>query len=208
MCGGYHQLLAYYYMGREIRFPEALVDTTLALQHEDGGFSPRGGGGACEDVDAVDILVNLYKRHDYKRPEIRLSLRRALELIKLQQMPDGGFVYHRDEEFTHMGMELTRTPANQSNMFATWFRLHTIALIAEVLLSGGAERAGWTFNRSISMGWHDSTIVGFPTGNKFLTRAQEAHAAGLKGIIKGIIGFDNLKMYWAAKRRIEKFIKY
>lgn len=154
MCGGYHQLLAYYYEHRRLNYPEKLIDTTLALQHADGGFHPSGGGGACEDVDAVDILVNLYKRHDYRRPEIRYALRKALKSIINKQMPDGGFVYRLDEAFSHMGMESTLTPPNHSNMFATWFRLHTIALISEILTDTPLLNFSWQFNDSLSMGWH------------------------------------------------------
>ena len=64
MYGGYHQLLAYYYEKREIKFKEKIIDTVLSLQHGDGGFHRHGGGGACEDVDGGDILVNLYKITD------------------------------------------------------------------------------------------------------------------------------------------------
>lgn len=158
MCGGYHQLLAYYSEGRALTSPERLIDVTLELQHTDGGFNPNGGGGACEDVDAVDILVNLYKRHDHKRPLIRMSLRAAMRSILKKQMPDGGFVYRLDEPFMHMGMELTKTPPNKSNLFATWFRLHTIALISQVMDSESSETSGWRFNPRMSMGWHDQSV--------------------------------------------------
>lgn len=158
MCGGYHQLLAYYSEGRALTSPERLIDVTLALQHADGGFNPQGGGGACEDVDAVDILVNLYKRHDYKRPLIRMSLRAALRSILKKQMSDGGFVYRLDEPFAHMGMDATRTPPNNSNLFATWFRLHTIALISEALAEATLADFDWRFNPRMSMGWHDKDI--------------------------------------------------
>ncbi|MEZ4681893.1 MAG: hypothetical protein R2932_47560 [Caldilineaceae bacterium] len=43
MCGGYHQLLVYYYEHRPVLRIEQLIDTVLALQHIDGGFSPKGG---------------------------------------------------------------------------------------------------------------------------------------------------------------------
>lgn len=154
MCGGYHQLLAYYYENRSVKYPERLVDTTLKLQHADGGFHPNGGGGACEDVDAVDILVNLYKLSDYRRADIRYALRKAYKSIIEKQMPDGGFVYRLNEPFSHMGMVATHTPPNNSNMFATWFRVHTLALISEVLTDTELRKFEWRFNNSLSMGWH------------------------------------------------------
>jgi hypothetical protein len=155
MCGGYHQLLVYYYENRDILYPEKLIDTVLSLQHIDGGFSPKGGGGACEDVDAVDILVNLYKMVDYKRPEIRSALRRCLRHILSLQNPDGGFPYNRTDSFSHLNIPATFCQAGKSNMFSTWFRVHTLALIAEVLtdepILAGVD---FHFNSTLSMGWH------------------------------------------------------
>jgi len=154
MCGGYHQLLAYYYEHRAINYPEKLIDTTLLLQHPDGGFHPNGGGGACEDVDAVDILVNLYKLYDYRRPDIRFSLRKAVESIVEKQLFDGGFAYRLNEPFMHMGIASTATPPNESNLFSTWFRVHTIALASEILTDTALSNYSWRFNKALSMGWH------------------------------------------------------
>ncbi len=154
MCGGYHQLLVYYHEARPIRSPERLVDTVLRLQHPDGGFSPAGGGGACEDVDAIDILVNVYKRFDYRRPDIRAALRRATATILGLQNGDGGFPYKRGIMQDHMGIPATRAAADMSTMFATWFRVHTLALIAQVLTDDTRLDVPFRFNRFLSMGWH------------------------------------------------------
>lgn len=154
LYGGYHQLLVYYYENRFIRYPERLVDVALSLQHSDGGFKPGGGGGACEDTDAIDILVNMYKQINYKRPQIRHALRKACRHILKMQMPDGGFVYRLNEPFFHMGIQKTASAPNQSNLFSTWFRVHTLALISEVLTDEQIIKFDWQFNNSCSMGWH------------------------------------------------------
>jgi len=156
LYGGYHQLLAYYYEKRPILYPERLVDVALSLQHADGGFNPGGGGGACEDTDAIDILVNMYKRVDYKRPQIRIALRQALIHILERQMPDGGFVYHLDKPFIHMGVQKTASLPNHSNLFPTWFRVHTLALISEILTDEPISQRDWRFNDQFSMGWHQT----------------------------------------------------
>ena len=153
--GGYHQLLVYYHEQRALRNPGGLVDVVLDLQHPDGGFHPRGNAGACEDVDSVDILVNVYKQADHRRREIRLALRKCLRHILAQQNRDGGFPYTRNRSQSHMGIPGTGAPANVSTMFPTWFRIHTLALMAEVLPD---ERAlagiPFRFSDSLSMGWH------------------------------------------------------
>jgi glycosyltransferase involved in cell wall biosynthesis len=166
MYGGYHQLLAYYYERRPVLFPDRLIDTVLSLQHQDGGFHPNGGGGACEDVDAVDILVNMYKRANYRHEDIRNALKRLLPSIAEAQMADGGFVYRKNESFTHLGIVKTRTPANVSNMFATWFRVHTLALIGEVLPEEPLVQYKWNFNNSCSMGWHQQTNISCPVSTE------------------------------------------
>jgi hypothetical protein len=133
------------------------VDTVLSLQHPDGGFAPDGGGGACEDVDAVDILVNLYKRFDYRRPEIRWALRRTLRHLLALQNPDGGFPYGRyrpGDPITHMGVPGTLTRQGDSAAFPTWFRVHTLALLAEVLTDEPALSGSLRFSSCLSMGWH------------------------------------------------------
>lgn len=154
LYGGYHQLLVYYYEGWPVRFPERLIDVALSLQHADGGFNPAGGGGACEDTDVIDVLVNMYKRVDYKRPQIRVALRKALNSILERQVADGGFVYRLNQPFMHMGIQKTATPANTSNLFSTWFRVHTLALISEILSDEPKVEWPWGFNKTCSMGWH------------------------------------------------------
>ena len=159
MCGGYHQLLAYYYENRPLNTPDKLVDTVLSLQHIDGGLSPTGGGGACEDVDAIDILVNLYKLYDYRRPDIRYAVRRCLKQVLAQQNPDGGFPYCRDRSFNHLNVPSTFVSPNVSHAFGTWFRVHTVALIAQVLGDElPTELQTLRFNSAFSMGWHRQWI--------------------------------------------------
>jgi hypothetical protein len=159
VCGGYHQLLVYYHEDHPMANIRGLVDTVLSLQHADGGFNPSGNGGACEDVDSVDILVNCYKRLDYRRAEIRNALRRCLKHILLTQNSDGGFPYNRNCSQSHMGIPGTQAGANVSCTFPTWFRIHTLALIAEIIpdhpeLEGNVFR----FNSALSMGWHSRML--------------------------------------------------
>ena len=167
--GGYHQLLLYYHENHPIMNPSGLIDTVLGLQHSDGGFSPVGNAGACEDVDCVDILVNLYKRFDYRRAEIRHRLSLCADHILRTQNPDGGFPYHRDFEQGHMGIPDMKAPANASTTFATWFRIHTLALCAQIIPSHpNLEGIQFRFSKTLSMGWHTS-----PSGWKLEGNAKQ-----------------------------------
>ncbi|MFO7653419.1 MAG: hypothetical protein R6X25_06320 [Candidatus Krumholzibacteriia bacterium] len=156
MYGAYHQLLLYHCWRRPVRHPQSIIDSTLALQHFDGGYSRWQDAGTCAMVDGIDILVNFYKLVDHRRREIRRSLRRAVALILEKQTPRGGFEDMRGQAFHHMGMEYTETPVGSGNLFSTWFFTHALCLAGEILgreLDGliGPERR---FNTECSMGWH------------------------------------------------------
>lgn len=152
--GGYHQLLLYYYWDRDVKYKERLIDTVLSIQHIDGGFSRSWGGGSCEDVDAVDILVNMSKRTSYRRKDIISALRKARVAILRRMTREGGFVYRVDSDFIHMGMEYTYAPPNTANMFSTWFAVHTLLLISELIDLPCTRAINYNFNPSCSMGWH------------------------------------------------------
>lgn len=158
LYGAYHQLLVYHACGRPVRHAERIIDTVLALQQIDGSFTRTPGGGACEDVDAVDVLVNLVKRTDYRTAEVRHALVKTIPHILRQQAPDGGFVYRWGRSYMQSGVLRTFVPANQPDLFSTWFRLHTLALINEVIEVPVLEGVGWNFNLSCSMGWHDRSV--------------------------------------------------
>jgi len=91
MAGAFHIYLFYYYVGRPVQFLEAIIDSTLSLQKQDGLFSAFGGGGSCEDLDAIDILVNMRKLTTYRRADIDAGLRRAWGALLGCQNADGGF---------------------------------------------------------------------------------------------------------------------
>jgi hypothetical protein len=157
VCGGYHQLLVYYYESRRLINPHGTIDTVLDLQHVDGGFNPWGNAGACEDVDSVDILLNLYKRFDYRRGDIRFALKRCLRHILSTQNPDGGFPYNLNSVQSHMGV-LNASTANVSATFLLGSNSHARArcwLPDERALSDIKFR----FSDTLSMGWHQASRV-------------------------------------------------
>ena len=83
-----------------------------------------------------------------------MALRNVLQHIAQRHMPDGGFVYRLNQPFVHMGVKKTASAANRSNMFPTWFRVHTLALLSQVLTDEPIAQWEWQFNDSCSMGWH------------------------------------------------------
>lgn len=94
-----HQYLLYYYMNRPLKYMERIIDNTLLIQQPDGLFSAMGGGGGCEDLDAVDTLVNMYQRVDYRRDDIRRALHKVLVATVNSQNEDGGFPWAKRYHF-------------------------------------------------------------------------------------------------------------
>jgi hypothetical protein len=200
LYGAYHQLLVYYACGRTVRHAERIINTVLALQQPDGSFSQTPGGGACEDADAVDVLVNLAKRTGYRTAEVRQALARTIPHILRQQAPDGGFVYRWGRSYMQSGVLRTFVPADQPDLFSSWFRLHTLALINEIVKDPVLEGATWDFNYSCSMGWHDRSVriergpaqpvVAGPFGTKTISAKKKLTGRGydlLRRLPSGLI---------------------
>ena len=159
MCGAFHEYFIYYYMHRPINYMEKIVDATLPLQHEDGLFNPEGDGGSCQDIDAINILVNMYQRTDYyRRQDIEAVLRKALFSILKVQNKDGGFIFTKGKDFKLLGWEKSFVPADESELFSTWFRTYSIALIACVLKDIPYVENNFKFNEHVGMGWFEHVI--------------------------------------------------
>jgi hypothetical protein len=85
---------------------------------------------ACEDIDAVFILVKLSQLTDYRKDDVHKALQKAFVWILANQNHDGGFVFSRNEPFIY-GHELLSSKKNESHLFATWFRTLSIAYLAD-----------------------------------------------------------------------------
>jgi len=158
--GAYHQLILYYYWQHPVTSPEKLIDGVLSIQHKDGGFFQYWGGGSCQDVDSVDILVNMYKITDYRKSEIETALRKVSKAVLGRMTHEGGFVGMRMREFCHMGMAYTSAPENTANMFSTWFAVHTLFLVSELIDLPCTREIDYQYNDTASMGWHRKTRTG------------------------------------------------
>ena len=93
LFGAYHQYLLYFYAGRDLNCKNEIIDKTLSFQNIDGMFAPQMGGGGCEDIDAIDSLVQLYLRTGYREPDVKRCLTRAYNAICQLESPKGGFVW-------------------------------------------------------------------------------------------------------------------
>jgi len=204
MAGAYHFLVYYTYLNKKPNCLEKIIDSVLKLQDIDGLFSYAGGGGACEDLDAVDLLCRATWYTDYKRSEIINCLRKAYPALIKNQNEDGGFCWAKRDFFNsrklfysfrpelfalsaqdffantkskiynqfvavpykklfgkgltwkYSGLEEMKIDLVKSEIWSTWFRLLTIALIDETFpeISGRNKMFDWKMRRKPGLGFY------------------------------------------------------
>jgi hypothetical protein len=166
MGGAYHQYVVYNYQERIIRYADRIVDKVLFLQQPDGMYSIYKGGASCYELDAVDILVHLYERHDYRRGEIEQALRRVLTGVLANQNPDGGFCWAQlpawgIKDFWRLGTDIFRHKSIYY-WYLCWRSAIRIQTVRQPEISTGWSRQGRR--------WSDSSI--FDTWFRCLTIAE------------------------------------
>lgn len=145
MQGYVHQLVVYNYARREQPSLEAAARRTLQLQQRDGLFSPKGGGGACDDLDALHILSTAHRRYPSLRSEVEGAMMRARAGILANQNDDGGFCWARRPRFgIHDWVSVASHNFDLRNPDKAMVALRA-ALAGQVKL-----------NRKIETGWSDA----------------------------------------------------
>lgn len=157
VAGAYHFVPFYRYARRPVRGWSKIVDACLEIQNEDGLFATAAGGGACEDLDAVDLLCTSVRATGRLSPEVRKALTRAFWAIWNMQRGDGGFPYtdcRDDSSYLYSSWPAMKARMGGSDLWAGLARLTTLHTI-QALLSGDVPEAGsWTFRRLPALGFH------------------------------------------------------
>lgn len=184
----YHFLPFYLWRGRRPAHVDAMIDSVLGIQRPEGLFGASNGGGACEDLDAIDLLVNLTRLSDHRAADIRVSLQRAFDRILQLQREDGGFPNYlaREvelgwkrrlairlglgealerrrpiprQESRYSGWSVVSTPLGESDQWGTWFRTLALNLIAGLSSELGSPPGGLRFHALPALGWHDPAVL-------------------------------------------------
>jgi hypothetical protein len=128
----YHLYPLWLYDKKPIKYIDRLIDLTLKTQTKLGGFGAYLNSSACEDIDAIFLLIKLSELTDYRKEDIINALQKAFQWVFVNQNDDGGFVFRRNESFTY-GHEFMGSKKNESHLFATWFRTLSIAYLTKYL---------------------------------------------------------------------------
>lgn len=153
----YHFIPFYEYVHRPVLYVKRIIDAVLSLQQADGLFAATPGGGACEDLDAIDLLATFTQQVIYRAEDIKRALVRSHWAIWNLQNADGGFCYaRRDTAETYRysswaGMEVE---LRQSDTWATWFRLLALATIRATYPGDLPALGEWQFRRWPALGYH------------------------------------------------------
>ena len=93
MAGAYHFIFFYTYLGIRPNYTKEIIDSTLAIQNYDGLFNYGGGGGSCDDLDAIDLLCRGMFYTNYREKDIQEALKNTYKSILKNQNSDGGFCW-------------------------------------------------------------------------------------------------------------------
>ncbi|WP_440956348.1 prenyltransferase/squalene oxidase repeat-containing protein [Methanosarcina sp. Mfa9] len=93
MAGAYHFIFFYTYLDIEPNYIEKIIDSTLAIQNYDGLFNYEGGGGSCDDLDAIDLLCRATLYSDHNISQVKKSLQVAYQSLLSNQNKNGGFCW-------------------------------------------------------------------------------------------------------------------
>ena len=127
--GSYHLFPIFSYDHIKIDNTQNTVQTILRTQNMIGGFDTCFASSACFDIDAIDPLV----RFGLDDKQVIYALQKAFKWVMANKNDDGGFVFQRNASFAYGGESTLSSKANESNIFATWFRLLSIVFILEKL---------------------------------------------------------------------------
>lgn len=141
---GYHIWLLYFFDKIELKYKENIIDLLLETRSSLGSFGPFPSSSACDDIDTIDPLVRLFKLTEYRKAEVLDALRKAVPWVLFNQNRDGGFVFERNRVL-YYGHNFLSAEKNVSSLFPTWFRLLSLALLAQEIVDYTFLSQDWRF---------------------------------------------------------------
>jgi predicted O-methyltransferase YrrM len=172
----YHFWLLYMYDSVTIPHRDRAIAQVLKTQSGLGGYNPALSlSSACEDIASIDPTVRFGLGSI--RNHCVASINRALPWVLYNFNSDGGAVLRRDSAFIY-GHPLLSSGPNESNIFATWFRMLSLALIDTVK---PIQKVKWTFLNAPGYQFTPSHVFVSPRFSKMqeisthLTDAEKRH---------------------------------
>lgn len=163
VAGAYHFVPFYRYARRPVRCWQKIIDACLEIQSDDGLFAPDRGGGACEDLDAIDLLCTAARATGRLTADIRKALTRAFWALWNMQREDGGFPYSdtaAEAKYEYASWPAMEARVGGSDVWATLTRMCSLHTIRALLQDDLPDLGSWTFRRLPALGFHlESTAI-------------------------------------------------
>jgi len=112
---------------------EKILSYTLKNQNFLNGFGTSICSDACSDIDALYLLTILHTNNIILKKKIKKSIASFFNWVFTNMNEDGGFVFRRLSQFQYGNQPILSSKINESNMFATWFRVLSIAYTCKYL---------------------------------------------------------------------------
>jgi hypothetical protein len=130
----YHIVPLFLYDNIDLPFIQNTVQSVLLNQNQYGGFGTSKFPNACDDIDSVYLLAKYANKFNNSiNQKIENSLKKSVLWILSNQMNDGGFVFSQFKDFSYGGHKYLKSMVNEGNIFATWFRMLSLAFIYKSL---------------------------------------------------------------------------
>jgi len=150
LTGIAHNAHIFWWTNNRLPFAHGILNDSLR-------FLSLGSTTACTDIDLVDLVAHLIYDKSILDDELVEDIANSLYLFGLdliqRQNSDGGF---SDNYFGNFSLSTYYAPHKESNIWATWFRLATIAMISE---SFGIQSHNWKFRNTIGMGYYKNNYL-------------------------------------------------
>ncbi len=130
----YHIITLYYYDGAMNGFDaDRILKYALQNQNLLNSFGTSVCSDACSDIDCLYLLAVIPAQNSYLQQKIRRAIVSFMNWVFTNMNKDGGFVFRRCSPFQYGDQPLLSSKINESNMFATWFRVLSIAYACKYL---------------------------------------------------------------------------
>ena len=112
---------------------DKILKYALKNQHFLKGFGTSVCSDACSDIDSLYLLTILTTHKSNLKNMIRRAVITFMNWVFTNMNTDAGFVFRRFAPFQYGDQPILSSKSGESNMFATWFRVLSIAYACKYL---------------------------------------------------------------------------
>ena len=140
MAGLFKVMQPYGKLSRRFPYLREALDSTLALQQDDGDWGD--GDDMCLVWDAMWLVqfISHQLDHGYRFDDVRAAARRTADFLEnVHRKPDGAYSFHRERALeVHQSIRLSRESAAVSDVLGTWMALACLRYADDLEAAAGS----------------------------------------------------------------------